>query len=108
MYHVSAAGILTEFQGDPMVDYRAFEKAQQPLLVSILLLYCDSLSNRARAQSNILQNNDGYQATYQQQTQNSDVSVRLLCHIHVRMQESLSQEGLASEPSALQTSGQLS
>jgi hypothetical protein len=81
-----------------MVDYGAFERAQQPLLVSTVLPCCDQrqrhhlnqLSKVFRAQANLAQDNDGYQATYQQQTQNFDVSIQLLCHTHVRMQEGLS------------------
>jgi hypothetical protein len=69
-----------------MVDYDAFERAQQPLLVSTVLPQCDKrqrhhlyqLSKLFKAQANILQDNDGYQAAYQQQTQNLEVSIQLL------------------------------
>jgi hypothetical protein len=78
-----------------MVDYDAFERAQQPLLVSTVLPQCDKrqrhhlyqLSKLFKAQANILQDNDGYQAAYQQQTQNLEVSIQLLYPIRAWMQD---------------------
>jgi hypothetical protein len=77
-----------------MVDYESFARAQQPSLVSTILLSSDQrryrhlcqLSKGSRAQANLAQDNNGYQATYQQQTQNFDVGIQLLCLIPARMQ----------------------
>jgi hypothetical protein len=76
-----------------MVEYESFERAQQPSLVSIVLISCDQrryrhlcqLRNVVKARADLLQDTNGYQATYQQQTQNFDVSIQLLCLIPARM-----------------------